>query len=235
MNESNNIVRASHLAEAFSSLRGKTFLLYGNELIFPLTMHIAAYMMLKQRNIAVVDGCNRVNVHALARFAQERNIDPESFLKTIFISRGFTCYQIEQAVMIKLPDFLKKIHSRNAIILGLLDTLYDEQAPLREVRQILNRLLATFEKFKEEGITLLVTCQKFNIVPEERNRLFPVLLNSADNVYRLTTDNNSPRLLLEKGDLHGKVGSNVYKPHRRTDRVLVEVPAGSEERRPGSL
>lgn len=183
MNKSKSLVKVSHLAEAFRSSPGKTFLLYGDERIFPLTMKITAYLMLKQRTIAVVDGCNSINIHALARFAQERTIDPESFLKKIFISRGFTCYQIEQAVVYKLPDFLKKIHSQNAIILGLLETLYDEQAPIREVRQILGRVLAQFAKFKEKGITLLVACQKFNVVPEERNQLFHILLKGVDSVY----------------------------------------------------
>lgn len=223
MNGTKSMETAYALAQAFHLSQGKTFLLYGDELIFPLSMRIAAYQMLKQQRVAVVDGCNRINIHALARFAQERNIDPENFLQRIFVSRGFTCYQIEQAVVHELPSFLKKIESRSAIVLGLLDTLYDEQAPLREVRKILGRVLKKFEQFKEEGITLLVVSQKFTVVPEERNRLFQDLFRGVDAVYRLTIDDHKPKLILEKGGNHGKVGSNIYEHHRRSHRIVVKV------------
>jgi hypothetical protein len=102
---------------------------------------MAAYAMTQGTSVAVVDGCNRFNVHLLARFARERRLDPDAFLHRIYVSRGFTWYQMEQAVVNRLPAFLRSIGSRTALVFGLLDTLYDDQAPLREVQQILRRLL----------------------------------------------------------------------------------------------
>jgi len=65
---------------------------------------------------------------------------------------------MEQAIAHKLPAFLSTIHSNTALVFGLLDTFYDEQASLREVRQILQRLLGSFQEMKSKGVSLLLVC-----------------------------------------------------------------------------
>ena len=121
-------VRSEGMIRSFAEKPGKVFLLYGERSIFQLSLQMAAHAMAGGNSIAVVDGCNRFDVHALSRFARMRKIDPNKFLSRIFISRGFTCYQMEQAIAHKLPSFLSTIHSNTALIFGLLDTFYDEQA-----------------------------------------------------------------------------------------------------------
>jgi hypothetical protein len=156
--------------------------------------------MAQGRSIAVVDGCNRFNVHLLSRFARERHIDPDKFLQQIFISRGFTCYQMEQAVGSRLPAFLESIGSNIAMIFGLLDTFYDEQASFREVQQILRRLLGALQEIKAGGVSVLLACTEWNVLPKERNQLFTTLKTGMDTIYRLMMDHNSkPSLFLESG------------------------------------
>ena len=174
--------------------------LYGDKFIFNLSLRMAAYAMAQGSSVAVVDGCNRFNVHLLSRFARERRIDPDDFLRRIFISRGFTCYQMEQAVSARLPLFLESIGSNIAMIFGLLDTFYDEQASFREVQQILRRLLGTLQEIKASGVSVLLACTEWNVLPKERNQLFTTLKTGMDTIYRLTADsNNKPTLFLERG------------------------------------
>ena len=176
--------------------------LYGDKFIFNLSLRMAAYAMAQGSSVAVVDGCNRFNVHLLSRFARERRIDPDEFLRRIFISRGFTCYQMEQAVSARLPLFLESIGSNIAMIFGLLDTFYDEQASFREVQQILRRLLVTLQEIKASGVSVLLACTEWNVLPKERNQLFTTLKTGMDTIYRLTDDGtNRPVLLLEKGTM----------------------------------
>jgi hypothetical protein len=161
---------------------------------------MAAYAMVQGTSVAVVDGCNRFNVHLLSRFARERRMDPDEFLRRIYISRGFTCYQMEQAVGNRLPLFLESIGSNVAMIFGLLDTFYDEQASFREVQQILRRLLGTLQEIKRGGVSVLLACTEWNVLPKERNQLFTTLKTGMDSIYRLTADqNNKPSLVLESG------------------------------------
>jgi len=200
-----NLPKAGHLPVSSQSLvrsfvapPGKVCLLYGDHLIFQLSLRMAAYAMAQGTPIAVVDGCNRFNVHLLSRFARERRLDPDEFLRRIFISRGFTCYQMEQAVSTRLPLFLQSIGSNIAMIFGLLDTFYDEQASFREVQQILRRVLGTLQEVKASGVSVLLACTEWNVLPKERNQLFTTLKSGMDTVYRLGLDRNqAPALFLE--------------------------------------
>jgi hypothetical protein len=193
-------IASQALVQSFVAPPGKVCLLYGDKLIFNLSLRMAAYAMTQGSSVAVVDGCNRFNVHLLSHFARERRIDPDEFLRRIFISRGFTCYQMEQAVSARLPVFLESIGSNVAMIFGLLDTFYDEQASFREVQQILRRLLGTLQEIKASGVSVLLACTEWNVLPKERNQLFTTLKTGMDTIYRLTDDgNNKPTLFLEKG------------------------------------
>ncbi|MGA7159472.1 MAG: hypothetical protein WBZ48_00605 [Bacteroidota bacterium] len=224
------------LVQHFAAPPGKTYLLYGEKPIFLLSLRIAAHGMALGSSVAVVDGCNRFNVHFLSQFARERKLNIDDFLHRIFVSRGFTCYQMEQAIVHRLPLFLGTINSRTAMVFGLLDTFYDQQAPLGEVRQILHRVIAAFQEMKTEGISILLVCKKLNVLPKERNELFTTLQAGVDTVYRLQIDDGMPKLFLEKGVLHdGTYSANVYEHYRQRDGKLVEIPPRPSKRRPGAF
>ncbi len=215
-------IASQALVQSFVAPPGKVCLLYGDKFIFNLSLRMAAYAMAQGSPVAVVDGCNRFNVHLLSRFARERRIDPDDFLRRIFISRGFTCYQMEQAVSARLPVFLESIGSNVAMIFGLLDTFYDEQASFREVQQILRRLLGTLQEIKANGVSVLLACTEWNVLPKERNQLFTTLKTGMDTIYRLRDDGtNRPALFLEKGTM---VRAGALKEYQTTDqRGLVKV------------
>ena len=209
-------IASQALVQSFVAPPGKVCLLYGDKFIFNLSLRMAAYAMAQGNSVAVVDGCNRFNVHLLSRFARERRIDPDEFLRRIFISRGFTCYQMEQAVSARLPLFLESIGSNIAMIFGLLDTFYDEQASFREVQQILRRLLGTLQEIKASGVSVLLACTEWNVLPKERNQLFTTLKTGMDTIYRLKDDGaNRPALFLEKGSL---VRAGALKENQTTER-----------------
>lgn len=181
-------IPSADIIQSFSEKPGKLFLLYGDNSIFKLSLRMAALSLAKGNLIAVVDGCNQFDVYTFSLFARRLKIDPNVFLRRIFVSRGFTCYQIEQAIIHKLPRFLTKTNSKIALIFGLLDTFYDEQVPLQEVQKILHRLLLHFNKLKSEGISLLITCSEKNIAQQQRNQLFTTLKNAMDKVYKLNAN-----------------------------------------------
>ena len=91
-------VKSQALFRAFAEPNGKVFLLYGDPLIFRLSILMAGYALVRDTTIALVDGCNRFDIHTLIRFAQEKRRSPDELLRRIFVSRGFTCYQMEAAV-----------------------------------------------------------------------------------------------------------------------------------------
>ena len=189
---------SKELASTFTRQGGKVCVLYGDPLVFKLSLHMASKAMLAGTPIAVIDGCNRFDVHFLVRLAQQQHRNPEQFLNRIFISRGFTCFQMESAVSEKLPLFLQKNQSKTALIFGLLDTFYDEQAQTQQVEQMLSRVLAVFHRLTKDGISLLLTSMDWNVIPPERNRLFKRVKGFADRVFYLTlNEERKPKLFLE--------------------------------------
>ncbi|HWP83358.1 MAG TPA: hypothetical protein VNN76_11960 [Bacteroidota bacterium] len=229
------LIHTDNLAQSFATPPppGKLYLLYGDPLVFPLSMNIASYVLSKGMRLAVADGCNQFNPHAIIRFAQQRRLNADNLLKRIFVSRSFTCYQMEQTITNLLPSFLPTIDSTTAVVLGILDTLYDEQAPLREVRQILRRMLEILQKMKENGISILITAQERTVHPPERNALFAALKSGMDTIYRL---NDSFELHLEKGAMHhGKNRTDLHEHHRQRSCQLGQVSSGTSEGGTGDL
>ena len=208
--------------ESFIRYPGKLYLLCGDPLIFPVSMTIAARALANGISIATVDGCNGFDVHAIAKFGRQHCLNPEALLKRIFISRGFTCYQMEAVITKRLLPQLEQMHSRTALIFGLLDTFYDEQAPLREVCRMLERVLGVLQSMKSQGISVLLACREWNVLPKERNQLLTTLKHGVDRVYRLMPDEcrqsewletSAPQLYVEQQRKldHGTHSTNIHK------------------------
>jgi hypothetical protein len=218
-------VSPSRMTDSFASASGKLWLLYGEHLVFRLAHRMAGYVLASGATVALVDGANRFDIQSIVRYAQEHRLNPDEVLRRISISRGFTCYQVEAAVTERLPAFLRRSGARFALIFGLLDTLYDEQAPMRDVRAILDRTVTTLRALRGEGISVLLASTDWRVLPEERNRLLGDLKRTMDQVYRLElTAEQMPALFLERsarsdatlrarGGAHGKNRTDIHEHH----------------------
>ena len=233
----NNVITHLALVEYFAkSQSGKICLLYGDERVFSLSLLLASHTLAKNKTLAVIDGCNRFGVHTISTFARQRRIRPEVLLKKIYISRGFTSYQMEAALTERLVPFLKRIGSDTALVFGLLDTFYDEQVPFREVKEMLRRILLYLDRMRRQGISILLVSKDWNIRPGERNQLFDTMKQAADTIYRLaeiSTEldkqiktkrrnldaNDEIKFLVEKerSKNYGQNTPNIYENNRRRD------------------
>jgi len=212
------------LVHTFTHPPGKVYLLHGDRTIFTLSLTMASAALSKGTSIAVVDGGNRFNVHLISRFAREHQIDPTQLLNRIFISRGFTCYQMEQALTRRLPAFLASQRATTAMIFNPLDTLFDEQAPLREVRQILRRILIALNDMKRRGISILIASVDRTVWPEERNSLVQTLTASVDRVYRLEEDDRHHYSIQPEHHAFPSISATASakgEPHHGTHRTDI--------------
>lgn len=184
---------------------GKLYCLYGDRSVFRMSLYAASYALLTGVPITLVDGTNRFDAYYIAEFARkvtsQRNgrqrVTPEQLLQNIFISRAFTCYQMEATITERLPAFVQKKHARIAIIFGLLDTFYDEQAPLFEVKASLQRILAALHKLKQQNISVLLASRDMKLASNERNALFPKLRLAMDEVFRVVETESGQRIVCE--------------------------------------
>ncbi|MBI5473072.1 MAG: hypothetical protein HY961_12080 [Ignavibacteriae bacterium] len=227
---------------------GKLFCLYGDRSVFRLSLYAASHALLSNIPIALVDGTNRFDVYYIAEFARrathQQRIAPEELLQRMFISRAFTCYQMEATLTERLPAFAQRKHTPIIIIFGLLDSFYDEQAPLFEVKASIQRIIASLHKLKQQHFSILLASQEMKLASSERNALFPKLKSAMDEVFRVTENQGQPRIVHEmsygkylgirnQGGSHGKNGPDIHHGHPAGDGKLVQVPPRNAEGRSG--
>jgi hypothetical protein len=200
---------------------GKLYCVHGQTGgVFRLSLSLASHALVRGVPIAVVDGTNRFDAYYIAEFARGvarrqtagPRITPDMLLRRIHVARAFTCYQMEATITDRLPAFLERMHAPVAVVFGLLDTFYDEQAPLFEVRASLERILAALERLKQANISVLLASRDTVLASRERNALFPRLLRRMDAVFTLEETEDGPRLLL---DAHRKAERGDGNTHSR--------------------
>jgi hypothetical protein len=239
---------------------GKLYCLHGTGGVFRISLAAAAHVLLGGRPVTLVDGTNRFDVYFLAEFARKhaggvhpdgRRITPESLLDNIFVSRAFTCYQMEAVITERLPLFVRERGSPVVIIFGLLDTFYDDQAPLFQAKAGLERILGALRRLRQENVAVLLASLDVKLGSKERNGLFPHLMTVMDRVYRVVEDAGSQRILPEippeifnvrggksihigEGASHGTDGTDIHDGHPAGNGKLGKIPARLAQGRPGS-
>lgn len=200
------LIPAASLVQHFvAAPPGKLHCLHGtSSAVFRLSLTAASHALVRGIPIALVDGTNRFDLYYLAEFARRQHVHagsraltPEAMLDRIFISRAFTCYQMEAVVTERLPAFLDRQGIPVAIIFGLLDTFYDDQAPFFEVKEGVRRIIAALHRIRERNVAVLLASLDMTLEARERNSLFPLLASSMDRVYSMTETEESPRIVLE--------------------------------------
>lgn len=214
----------SMLAQQFNSAPpGKLYCLHGKTAgVFRLSLYMASQALLRGIPVAVVDGTNRFDAYYIAEFARKvtsqrlvkRRVTPEQLLRRIYIARAFTCYQMEATITERLPEFLRKTGTPIAIILGLLDTFYDDQAPLFEVQASIGRVIAALHRLKEDNIAVLLASVDMKLESKERNQLLPRVLSAMDHMLEVEEDESGYRFtdenLKRRGFQHQSSGRSLH-------------------------
>jgi hypothetical protein len=172
-------------------------------------------------DIILLDGANHFNPYMVSSFARKALIPPERLLKRIRIARAFTCYQMATLMGERLGSFLKEEEEKPwVIILGPITTFLDEDVPEREVRPLFDRSLKRVEEMAMEGVPF------FLFQPSVSNSPFPPFIKNrmkglmesrrvyltrrlfqfSNLVWRISLEDEGPRVVLEKG-----LGLNVIE------------------------
>ena len=209
MNPTSLILYSTLVQQFEQAPPGKLFCLHGDASVFRLSLYAASHALLRGVPIALVDGTNRFDVYYIAEFARKvtsqskRCVTPDQLLRQIYVARAFTCYQIEATITERLPTFLKRTGAPIAIIFGLLDTFYDEQAPLFEVQASVGRIITALQKLKHDNISVLLASLDMKLESKGRNALFPKVRSAMDHTVQLVEGE-----FLKRG---------IYEPRRCRD------------------
>jgi hypothetical protein len=203
-----NAVSYTMLVEQFRAAPpGKLFCLHGDRMVFRLSLAAASQALAAGIPMTLVDGTNRFDLYYIADFARRlagqqtrgRRRTPEEFLDNIFISRAFTCFQMEAVITDRLLPFVRAKGSPVVIVFGLLDTFYDEQAPLHEVKASVERIIAALLRLRHEHVSVLLASLDNRSVSKERGGLFPRLASAMDSVYAVVEESGRATIIGERG------------------------------------
>ena len=189
--------------------------LFRGERIFGIASYLAGWMAGRGIDPIVLDGANGFDPYMVSSFARRALIPPERLLKRVRIARVFTCYQMTTLVEEKLHHLLKPW----IILLGPVTTFLDEDVPEREVGPLFERVLRKMERMVVEGTSFFLfqscalsqnhsgketskSCPKGGVgrfMGSKRDDLMRRLLQFSNLVWRISMENEGPRLVLEKG------------------------------------
>lgn len=227
----------------FEKPPGKIGLLYGERKVYSLAMLIASEILVRGGSLVMIDGANRVDPYLLARLARRKNVPPHKFLNNTYVTRAYTCYQLDISITDGLFHFLNTVDARIVMIYGLINLFDDDQVPAADISDILRRVRQTLVYLKANGISTLLVSSYPRFQLKEREKLFVQMEAMSDVRYRLEQpacsqgglsdrtgrhDFSQHIILEEKRNGTNHPDSHNADPVRR--RQLVTIPTGAAER-----
>jgi hypothetical protein len=194
------------LDEALSQVESSSprKILFGGERVEEISSYVAGWMVGHGIETIVLDGANRFDPYTVSSFARRVLIPPEDLLHRIRIARAFTCYQMATLMGERLVSLLMeenvmvRAQKPLVILLGPLNTFLDEDVPEREVSPLLERSLRKVESLTAEGIPFFLF-QSFLSPHSRRAYLMRKLFQFSNVVWRVSLDDEGPKVTLEKG------------------------------------
>lgn len=165
---------------------------YGHELYRTILFTLAVRAQLPREKGGLdstaiyADGGNTFNPYIISSIAQQYELDPQSTLEKIFVSRAFTAYQLSALILETLEDALKQYRSKLVLISDITALFLDSDVPGREAIGIFNKTITHLsELVKQKDIIVVASC--FPHKGHHRRRFFleSVLLGEASSVKKL--------------------------------------------------
>lgn len=106
-----------------------------------------------------IDGGNTFDVYHVSNYAALLQLDRDEALRRIKVSRAFTCYQLVNLLVEKLPELLCEEKVRLVVVASLLEMFMDPEIDAKEAKHTVNFLSAFLARFaRENDVALVVTC-----------------------------------------------------------------------------
>ena len=114
-------------------------LLSGDEACLTVGLLLGLRTAAPTRPLLVVDGANALDPYLLADLARRMGQAPQALLASVYVSRLFTAYQLEAAVVDRLEGEITTRRPGGVLLSGLLDLLHDEDLSAAEAGRIFGR------------------------------------------------------------------------------------------------
>lgn len=189
-------------------------LLTGPSFVLDLGTTLAGRVVLTGRTVLYVDGANAFDPYILSALAKEAGQPPRAVMQRLYLTRAFTCHQLETLIVERLPGAIARYRPGLVVISGWSHLFHDENVPAREAFRLLQSTVRRIRALVEAGQPVLATHPEEPVTPR-REPLREILARAADVIARLREE-------------EGLILVDREKPRpRRGTRSLIVPPEAS--------
>jgi len=175
-----------------------------------------------------LDGGNTFNLYGITEFSRDHGLDPERVLKSIYLSRAFTCYQMSSLVLEKLWDAVGRFKSKSVVISDIPYLYLESDIPKREAAKAFTPVVEELRTSPmRKDVLILITALEYPFV-EHGGQIQDVLVSSADIILRTRERRGGVEVKLEKHP-SGKTGKIVLGVKVLGVAPLDEFAGGGED------
>jgi len=175
---------ASREPQEAPTTRAGLSLLIGPSFVLDLGTTLAGRVALAGRTVLYVDGANAFDPYILSRLAKEAGQPPQAVMQRLYLTRAFTCHQLETLIVERLPGAIARYRPGLVVISGWSHLFHDENVPAREAFRLLQSTARQIRALAEAGQPVLATHPEEPVTPRLRP-LREILTRAADAIVRL--------------------------------------------------
>ncbi len=154
----------------------------GDDACLTIGMLAALRGLASDRPLLVIDGANAFDPFLISDLARRSGAAPAELLERIYISRVFTCHQLEALLRDRLLAAVGRFHAGAVCFSGPLDPLLDEDVSVGEARRIFRLLPPVLRRLSTAGLVTVCACPP-PVTMAGREELFPALCETARWVF----------------------------------------------------
>lgn len=145
-----------------------------------------------------LDGGNTFNIYSIIELSKGLGLDPERVLRSIYLSRAFTCYQMSSLVLEKLWDTVKRFESKLVVISDLPYLYLESDIPREEAAKVFAPVVEELRTSpNRRDVLILATSLEYPFVGE-KSQVSEVLASNADFIFRMRQRREGVEVELEK-------------------------------------
>ena len=188
---------ASEAAKDAPATRAGLSLLTGPSFILDLGTTLAGRVILTGRTVLYVDGANAFDPYILSALAKDAGQPPKAVMQRLYLTRAFTCHQLETLLVERLPSAIARYHPGLVVVSGWSHLFHDENVPTREAFRLLQNTARRIRSLAEAGQPILATHPEEPATPRLKP-LREILTRAADGVARFREEEGLTLLVREK-------------------------------------
>ena len=150
-----------------------------------IATYLAGWVVTSGRTVLYIDAANAFDPYLVSRLARQKGRNPQELLQRILISRPFTCYQLQTLLQDRMETAVEEMGAGLVILSGMVDLLLDEMVPDWEARRIMEKILKSIGRVREEKRIPFLATQRVREGPVRRRFLLLQAEREAQVVGRL--------------------------------------------------